>query len=119
VRKALSIGSFTAADEYAGLRMPSSWPARRRTSICTFLPSRRRAATALALRAENAARALDARIANSKVLAYRAALGTAFTPTPTASSVRIHEHLLDELQRRREIQWLSRARLLVHGEPQS
>jgi PmbA protein len=67
VRKALSIGSFTAADEYAGLAdadlMASDSP-----DLDLYFPSDIDVdqATALALRAENAARALDARIANSE-----------------------------------------------------
>jgi len=67
VRKALSIGSFTTADEYAGLadaRLMAADP----PDLELYYPWELDVdgATALALRAENAARALDSRIANSE-----------------------------------------------------
>jgi PmbA protein len=67
VRKALSIGSFTAADEYAGLAdaalMAVDPP---NLELCFPWNIDVDAATEIALRAENAARALDPRIANSE-----------------------------------------------------
>jgi len=67
VRKALSIGSFTAADEYAGLA-DAELMAGASPDLDLYFPSEPdvEQATAIALRAENAARALDARIANSE-----------------------------------------------------
>jgi PmbA protein len=67
VRKALSIGSFTAADEYAGLA-DAALMATAPPDLDLYFPSEPdvERATAIALRAENAARALDARIANSE-----------------------------------------------------
>ena len=67
VRKALSIGSFTAADEYAGLA-DAELMAGASPDLDLYFPSEPdvERATAIALRAENAARALDARIANSE-----------------------------------------------------
>lgn len=67
VRKALSIGSFTAADEYAGLA-DAKLMAGAQPDLDLYFPSDLDVdqATAIALRAENAARALDARIANSE-----------------------------------------------------
>ena len=67
VRKALSIGSFTAADEYAGLA-DADLMAKDPPDLDLYFPSVLDVdgATALALRAENAARALDARIENSE-----------------------------------------------------
>jgi PmbA protein len=67
VRKALSIGSFTAADEYAGLA-DAALMAKDPPDLELYFPwdldvDR---ATDIALRAENAARGLDARIANSE-----------------------------------------------------
>jgi len=67
VRKALSIGSFTAADEYAGLA-DAELMANNPADLDLYFPwdvdvDR---ATELALRSENAARALDGRIANSE-----------------------------------------------------
>jgi PmbA protein len=67
VRKALSIGSFTAADEYAGLadaELMASAPRDLELYFPWDLDVDR--ATAMALRAENAARGFDARIANSE-----------------------------------------------------
>jgi PmbA protein len=67
VRKALSIGSFTAADEYAGLA-EASLMAANPPDLDLYFPWELDVehATEIALRAENAARALDARIANSE-----------------------------------------------------
>jgi PmbA protein len=67
VRKALSIGSFTAADEYAGLA-EASLMAVDPPDLELYFPwdVDVEGATALALRAEDAARALDPRIANSE-----------------------------------------------------
>jgi PmbA protein len=67
VRKAMSIGSFTAADEYAGLA-DADLMARNPADLDLYFPwdvdvDR---ATELALRSENAARSLDQRIANSE-----------------------------------------------------
>lgn len=67
VRKALSIGSFTAADEYAGLA-DAELMAKNPADLDLYFPwdidvDR---ATDLALRSENAARSLDGRIANSE-----------------------------------------------------
>ncbi|MEO8463832.1 MAG: metalloprotease PmbA [Gammaproteobacteria bacterium] len=67
VRKALSIGSFTAADEYAGLA-DAALMAQAPRDLDLYFPSDLdvEQATAIALRAENAARGFDARIANSE-----------------------------------------------------
>jgi PmbA protein len=67
VRKALSIGSFTAADEYAGLADPALM-AKSPPDLELYFPWELDVdeATALALRSENAARGLDPRIANSE-----------------------------------------------------
>ncbi|HZF29142.1 MAG TPA: metalloprotease PmbA [Gammaproteobacteria bacterium] len=67
VRKALSIGSFTAADEYAGLA-DAELMAVNPPDLDLYFPSDLdvERATELALRAENAARGLDPRIANSE-----------------------------------------------------
>jgi PmbA protein len=67
VRKALSIGSFTAADEYAGLADADLMAVAPR-DLDLYFPwdVDVDGATAIALRAENAARAFDARIANSE-----------------------------------------------------
>ncbi len=67
VRKALSIGSFTAADEYAGLA-DASLMAVDPPDLELYFPwdVDVDGATGLALRAEDAARALDSRIANSE-----------------------------------------------------
>jgi PmbA protein len=67
VRKAFSIGSFTAADEYAGLA-DAELMAKDPADLDLYFPwdidvDR---ATDLALRSENAARSLDGRIANSE-----------------------------------------------------
>ncbi len=67
VRKALSIGSFTAADEYAGLA-DAELMAENLRDLDLYFPWEVDVdkATELALRSENAARSLDARIANSE-----------------------------------------------------
>jgi len=67
VRKALSIGSFTAADEYAGLA-DAALMAKEPRDLDLYFPSDVEVdgATAIAVRAENAARGFDARIANSE-----------------------------------------------------
>src|SRR5215471_4072797 len=67
VRKALSIGSFTTADQYAGLAdaaLMAVDPPDLELYFPWDLDVER--ATEIALRAENAARGLDARIANSE-----------------------------------------------------
>ena len=67
VRKALSIGSFTAADEYAGLADVALMATAPR-DLDLYFPWDLdvEQATAMAMRAENAARGFDARIANSE-----------------------------------------------------
>ncbi len=67
VRKALSIGSFTAADEYAGLA-DAALMATTPRDLDLYFPWDHDVdhATAMALRSENAARGFDARIANSE-----------------------------------------------------
>jgi PmbA protein len=67
VRKALSIGSFTAADRYAGLA-DATLMAVDPPDLELYFPwdVDVETATALALRAENAARGVDRRIANSE-----------------------------------------------------
>jgi PmbA protein len=67
VGKALSIGSFTAQDQYAGLA-DASLMASNPPDLDLYFPwdVDVEAATELALRAEGAARGLDARIANSE-----------------------------------------------------
>jgi PmbA protein len=67
VRKALSIGSFTAADEYAGLA-DAALMAKSPPDLDLYFPWDLdvERATAIALRAEDAARAHDPRIANSE-----------------------------------------------------
>jgi PmbA protein len=67
VKKALSIGSFTAADEYAGLA-DAALMAVDPPDLQLYFASdlHVESATALALRAENAARAVDSRISNSE-----------------------------------------------------
>jgi PmbA protein len=66
VRKALTIASFTAEDEYAGLADPELM-ARDVPNLALHFPSGLDvdAATEIALRCESAARALDPRIENS------------------------------------------------------
>jgi PmbA protein len=67
VRKAVSIGGFTAADEYAGLA-DAALMAKEPPDLELYFPVDLdvEQATALALRAESAARGFDARIANSE-----------------------------------------------------
>ncbi len=67
VRKALSIGSFTAADEFAGLA-DAELMATESRDLDLYFPWDLDVdhATEIALRAENAARSLDKRIANSE-----------------------------------------------------
>ena len=67
VRKALSIGSFTTADEYAGLA-DAALMAVDPPDLDLYFPWDLDVehATELALRAENAARGVDARISNSE-----------------------------------------------------
>jgi PmbA protein len=67
VRKALSIGSFTAADEYAGLA-EASLMAKNPPDLDLCFPwdVDVEHATEIGLRAENAARGLDPRISNSE-----------------------------------------------------
>jgi PmbA protein len=67
VRKALSIGSFTAADEYAGLADANLMAVNPPDlDLCFPWELDVEQATELGLRAENAARALDSRISNSE-----------------------------------------------------
>src|SRR5690606_13779591 len=67
VRKALSIATFTAEDEYAGLA-DAELMASETPDLALHFPSGLDvdAASEIALRAENAARALDSRIDNSE-----------------------------------------------------
>jgi PmbA protein len=67
VRKALSIGSFTTADEYAGLADAQL--------MAGELKSLDPQAADLALRGENAARSLDGRIANSEGASVSSGVG--------------------------------------------
>src|SRR5512134_803177 len=66
VRKAMSIGSFTTADEYAGLA-DAELMAVEQKDLDLYFPWEVDVdgATELALRSENSARSFDARIANS------------------------------------------------------
>jgi PmbA protein len=67
VRKALSIGSFTAADEYAGLADANLMAVNPPDlDLCFPWDIDVERATALGLRAEDAARSLDPRISNSE-----------------------------------------------------
>ncbi len=77
VRKAMSIGSFTTADEYAGLA-DANLRANEQTDLELFFPWEVDVdqATELALRAENAARSLDERIANSEGASVSSGVGT-------------------------------------------
>lgn len=76
VRKALSIGSFTAADEYAGLA-DAELMAKDPQDLDLYFPWNVDVdrATELALRGENAARSLDARIANSEGASVSSGVG--------------------------------------------
>ena len=76
VRKALSIGSFTATDEYAGLAdadLMATAPADLDLYCPWDIDVDR--ATELALRSENAARSLDARISNSEGASVSSGVG--------------------------------------------
>jgi PmbA protein len=76
VRKAMSIGSFTTADEYAGLA-DAELMAKDYRDLELFFPwdVDVDAATELALRGEDAARSLDARIANSEGASVSSGVG--------------------------------------------
>ena len=76
VRKALSIGSFTTADEYAGLA-DAELMAGEQKSLDLYFPWEIDVdqAAELALRGENAARSLDGRIANSEGASVSSGVG--------------------------------------------
>lgn len=76
VRKALSIGSFTAADEYAGLA-DAELMAENPADLDLYFPWEVDVdgATELALRTENAARGFDGRIANSEGATVSSSVG--------------------------------------------
>jgi PmbA protein len=76
VRKALSIGSFTTADEYAGLA-DAELMAREQKDLDLYFPWEIDVdqAAELALRGENAARSLDGRIANSEGASVSSGVG--------------------------------------------
>ena len=76
VRKALSIGSFTTADEYAGLA-DAELMADDPEDLDLYFPWDVDVdeATELALRSENAARSLDGRIANSEGASVSSGVG--------------------------------------------
>jgi PmbA protein len=76
VRKALSIGSFTTADEYAGLA-DAELMAKDPPDLELYFPWEIDVdgATELALRSENSARAYDARIANSEGASVSSGVG--------------------------------------------
>jgi PmbA protein len=76
VRKAMSIGSFTAADEYAGLA-DAELMASGDLDLDLYFPWAVdvEQATELALRGENAARGLDPRIANSEGASVSSSVG--------------------------------------------
>jgi len=76
VRKALSIGSFTTADEYAGLA-DAELMAGELKSLDLYFPWEVDVdqAADLALRGENAARSLDGRIANSEGASVSSGVG--------------------------------------------
>jgi PmbA protein len=76
VRKALSIGSFTAADEYAGLA-DAELMAKEQKDLELYFPWAIdvEQATELALRAEDAARSLDPRIENSEGASVSSSVG--------------------------------------------
>ncbi len=76
VRKAMSIGSFTTADEYAGLADADA-DGERAEDLDLYFPWEVDVdqATELALRGENAARSLDARIANSEGASVSSGVG--------------------------------------------
>jgi PmbA protein len=76
VRKAMSIGGFTTADEYAGLA-DADLMAQNPRDLELYFPWDVDVdkATELALRSENAARSLDARIANSEGASVSSGVG--------------------------------------------
>ena len=76
VRKALSIGSFTTADEYAGLA-EAELMASKQKNLDLYFPWEVDVdqAAELALRGENAARSLDGRIANSEGASVSSGVG--------------------------------------------
>jgi PmbA protein len=76
VRKAISIGSFTTADEYAGLA-DAELMAKDPQNLDLYFPWEVDVdqATELALRSESAARSLDARIANSEGASVSSGVG--------------------------------------------
>lgn len=76
VRKAISIGSFTTADEYAGLADPELM-AKDARDLDLYFPWEIDVdqAADLALRSESAARSLDARIANSEGASLSSGVG--------------------------------------------
>ena len=76
VRKAVSIGSFTTADEYAGLA-DAELMAKEPRDLDLYFPWEVDVdqATELALRSEGAARSLDARIANSEGASVSSGVG--------------------------------------------
>jgi PmbA protein len=76
VRKAMSIGSFTAADEYAGIA-DAELMATEPRDLELYFPWEINVAqaTELALRAENAARELDPRIENSEGASVSSSVG--------------------------------------------
>jgi PmbA protein len=76
VRKAVSIGSFTTADEYAGLA-EAELMAKDPCDLDLYFPWEVDVdqATDLALRSESAARSLDARIANSEGASVSSGVG--------------------------------------------
>ena len=76
VRKAFSIGSFTTADEYAGLADAELMAGEQKT-LDLYFPWEIDVdqAAELALRGENAARSLDGRIANSEGASVSSGVG--------------------------------------------
>ena len=76
VRKAVSIGSFTTADEYAGLA-DAELMAKEPRDLDLYFPWEVDVdqATELAMRSEGAARSLDARIANSEGASVSSGVG--------------------------------------------
>ena len=76
VRKAVSIGSFTTADEYAGLA-DAELMAKEPRDLDLYFPWEVDVdqATELALRSESAARSLDPRIANSEGASVSSGVG--------------------------------------------
>ena len=121
VRKAISIGSFTTADEYAGLA-DAELMADEPQDLDLYFPwdvdvDR---ATELALRSENSARSFDARIANSEGASVSSGVGQrvyanshGFVGAYPTSTHSMSCSVLAKVGR------LARARLLVHGGPAS